>query len=792
MERPWHKSWPAGIPGELAYPQPPLWRLLEKQAAERGTQTALVDGNRNIPYSSLWEDARAFTDEFEKESIARGSRCVLALPNSEAFMSAYFGILRAGCVAVPVNPLAKRDELETVIANTQPAVLVLSRQCAEATGFPVNIPDVRRGVKDWPFVLIRTKREVSPLPPQVGEGESEGGLSPTRGVNSSGRHNNTAPTAWRNGVSPYIAAVIQQTGGTTGFSRGAVMSHENLIANAVQNATWFGWTPDDVIMGLLPFCHTWGLCTCVNSPIYAGAKVVSLERYDAEKAFELVQQHGITVWYGAASLFIMLLAHPALKHAKLSSLRYVKAGAMPIPHDLPKRWEDATGVKFVTGYGLTEASPETHDSPLERVKAGSVGIPLPDTDAKIVDADDPSRELPPGVSGELLIKGPQVMREYWNQPAETEAAFHDGWLRTGDIAYMDDDGYFYIVDRRKDLIKYKGHSIYPHELENILYKHAAVRECAVIGKPDAEAGELPKAFVALKDGCNASAEEILGYCAALVAPQKKVREVEFVKEIPKNRVGKVLRRKLRAREKPLARFLLQAERICAFTGAGVSAESGIPTYRGEGGLWTKYDPDKFASIDYFEKDPTYFWTFFKEIRIPLLKGAKPGPTHRALATLEAAGKLFAVITQNIDGLHQAAGSKTVFELHGNTRTMLCSKCGARYELAEVDEILETQMPPRCGKCSGVLRPDVVFFGESLPEDVLAGAFQAAARCDLMLALGSSLVVYPAAGIPLVAKERGARLVIINKGGTPFDPFADLALDAGAGEELMQAVEALCP
>ncbi|MDQ7780793.1 MAG: AMP-binding protein, partial [Planctomycetota bacterium] len=817
--RPWFRFWPAGVPKGLSYPPGGLCGLLERRATETPKAVALIDGAAQVSFGELWAAAQAVQAQLADMDVPPGSRVLLVLPNSASYPAAYFGILRAGCVAVPINTLAPLAEVEEIVGDTEPAAGIISVE---------RSPHLRE-------FLVAGVRHILSAEPQSASMAFSLASAGGRAGRVRSRTDNRARDPQESGGTD--AAVIQQTGGTTGTRKGAVMSHTNLIANAVQNATWFDWSTDDVVMGLLPFCHTWGLSICVHSVIFSGARVAVMDRYEVEKALQLVEDNRVTVWYGPASLFIALLNHPALTKANLSSLRYVKAGAMPIPEGLPRRWEDATGVRFVTGYGLTEASPETHNSPRNHVRPGSIGIPLPDTDARIADPEQPEVELPPGKTGELLVKGPQVMKEYWKRPEETAAAFSNGWLRTGDIARMDDDGFFYIVDRKKDLIKYKGHSIFPCDLENIVYRHEFVRECAVIGRPDQQVGEIPKAFVVLKEGCKPDAAAILDHCAKHAAPQKRLREVEFVREIPKNRVGKVLRRKLRARESPLARLILQSERIVAFTGAGVSAESGIPTYRGEGGLWTKYDPDKFASIDYFNTDPTYFWSFFKEIRIPLLKGAKPGPTHLALAALEKVSplplgegtgmrdafplshweragvrdeqtpharsthphpsplpegegrKLLAVITQNIDGLHQLAGSTRVLELHGNTRTIRCTGCPARHRMEEVDSLLETQMPPLCPKCKSVLRPDVVFFGESLPEDVLAEAFSVAGHCDLMLALGSSLLVYPAAAIPITAKERGARLVIINKSGTPYDAFADLAIDGPAGAHLEAAVDA---
>lgn len=235
--------------------------------------------------------------------------------------------------------------------------------------------------------------------------------------------------------------------------------------------------------------------------------------------------------------------------------------------------------------------------------------------------------------------------------------------------------------------------------------------------------------------------------------------------------------------KALATDIKNAKHIVAFTGAGISAESGIPTYRGEGGLWTKYDPSKYASISYFRQNPSYYWNFFKDVRYPILKKVKPNKAHLALVEIEAVGNLRTVITQNIDGLHQEAGSSSVIELHGTTRTIICMDCAKKYTIGEAFIKLEKQIPPLCSECNGILRPDVIFFGEMLEPQILHEAYRSAESCDLLLAVGSSLVVYPAANIPLRAKQAGAKLAIINIDSTPLDSVADYVINDTAGKFL---------
>jgi long-chain acyl-CoA synthetase len=324
-----------------------------------------------------------------------------------------------------------------------------------------------------------------------------------------------------------------------------MMTHYNLAANAVQNARWFNWTDRDTVLAVLPFCHTWSTCVCINSPILVGATTVLIERFDPTQVLQTIQNQRITICYGSATMFSVLVNHPRFSEYDLSSLRVVKAGAMPVPDELKRQWDKSAPVELISGYGLTEASPETHNNPPHRTKMGSAGIPITDTDARIVDLETGTQELPPGETGELVLKGPQVTSGYWKNPEETRQTLRDGWLHTGDIARMDEEGYFYIVERRKDLIKYKGYSVFPAELENVLYEHPAVEECLVLGVPAPDVGEIPKAFIIVKKGCSLSREEAVEFCQSRVAPFKKIREVEFVRELPKTVTGKPLRRLLR-------------------------------------------------------------------------------------------------------------------------------------------------------------------------------------------------------------------------------------------------------
>jgi long-chain acyl-CoA synthetase len=323
----------------------------------------------------------------------------------------------------------------------------------------------------------------------------------------------------------------------------------NLISNTIMCATWVGTKSDAAYLSILPFFHSYGMTTGILAPLYIGAKVVLFPNFDSKQVLQAIHKYQIVVFCGVPTLYEKLLTDPDLGKYSYSSLKYCISGADSLKPELRKRFEKVfSSAVLVEGYGLSEASPITHCHPFEsseEYKVGSIGIPWPDTDVKIVDLEKGENTLKNGELGELVIKGPQIMKGYWNKPEETTAVLRDEWLYTGDLGKMDKDGYFYILDRKKDLIKYKGHSVYPHELEEVLYEHTAVKSCSVIGKPDQIAGEIPKAYVVLKTGATISEQELMKFVNDKVAYYKAIREIEFRTSLPTNVIGKVLKRELR-------------------------------------------------------------------------------------------------------------------------------------------------------------------------------------------------------------------------------------------------------
>jgi long-chain acyl-CoA synthetase len=346
-------------------------------------------------------------------------------------------------------------------------------------------------------------------------------------------------------------AVLQYTGGTTGVAKAAVLTHRNLSINAQGAMAWLHIADfaDEVFLSALPFFHVFGMTIALNFPIFAGSALAIIPNpRDIAAVVQAVTKRRVTLFIGVPAMFAALNNFPGIDALDVSSVKGCFCGSAPLPVDVLQRFEQLTGSRIVEGFGLTEASPVTHGNPTGRRKVGSIGVPFVETDARIVDLETGTRELPTGEDGELVVKGPQVMQGYWNRPEETALALRDGWLHTGDIARMDAEGYFFISGRKKDMIIVSGFNVYPDEVDGVLAAHPAVLESATIGVPDRTRGELVKSFVVLRHGTVATAEEITAYCRENLAAYKVPRAIEFMDELPKSPVLKILRRELRARE----------------------------------------------------------------------------------------------------------------------------------------------------------------------------------------------------------------------------------------------------
>jgi len=360
------------------------------------------------------------------------------------------------------------------------------------------------------------------------------------------------PTPPKVELSPGDTALFQYTGGTTGTPKAAMLSHRNLVSNTLQVRAWFARAEDgkEIVLAALPFFHVYGMTTCMLFGVRMAAEIVTIPRpRPIETVMKIAEKCGVTIFPGVPTLYTAINNHPRVKDYDLRSVKLCLSGAAPLPIQVAETFERLTGGKLVEGFGMTEASPVTHCNPLfGRRKTGSIGLPLPDTEARILDLGT-GQPLPPDRDGELVVRGPQVMKGYSNRPEETANTIRDGWLHTGDIARMDEEGYFYIVDRIKDMIVASGFKVLPREVEEVLYMHPKVREAVVAGVPDPYRGETVKAYVVLKDGQQATPEEILEFCKLHMASFKVPKSVEFRKDLPKTLVGKILRRALVEEEK---------------------------------------------------------------------------------------------------------------------------------------------------------------------------------------------------------------------------------------------------
>ncbi|MEM2465676.1 MAG: long-chain fatty acid--CoA ligase [Candidatus Bathyarchaeia archaeon] len=550
--KPWYKFWPQGVRKHIDYPEVPLFEFLRSSAKKYPDKTAIIYFDKKITYKELDVLSDKFTTALVDLGVKKGDRVAIYVPNIPQFIISYYGALKAGAIVTAISPLYREREVEHQLNDSEAETIVvldllypIVKKVWEKTklrnvvvaGLKDYMPTfkallgsllkkipsykVKRKANIYFFTELMAKYEASPPKVEINPRED--------------------------------LAVLQYTGGTSGVPKGAMLTHTNLVSNALMCKEWLQANEgEEVVLAVLPLFHIYGMTTTMNAPVSFAGTMVLLPRFDPAVVLKAIHKYKVTVFCGAPTMYAMLIANPDLKKYDLTSVKFCVSGAAPLPPEVQKKFMEVTGGVLVEGYGLTEASPVTHANPLDKtmrtVKVGSIGIPWPDTDAKIVDMETGEKELPPGEIGELIVKGPQVMKGYWKMPEETAEVLKNGWLYTGDLGIMDRDGYFYITDRKKDLIKYKGYSVYPRELEDVLYEHPAVKLCGVIGKPAPIVGEIPKAFVVLKEGMTATEEELIKFVNEKVAPFKAIRELEIRKELPLNAVGKVLRRVLREEE----------------------------------------------------------------------------------------------------------------------------------------------------------------------------------------------------------------------------------------------------
>jgi long-chain acyl-CoA synthetase len=550
---PWVQYYEPGVAEHLTYPDMTLGGVLEDTSRKFPDHTALLFFGKKITYAELDRLASRFAHALAGLGVKKGDRVALMLPNIPQMVIAYYGTLRAGAIGVATNPLYHSHELEVQLKDSGASVLV-----AVDMFYPVIKPVLAKtsvrdlilcGIKDYlPFPLnllypIKARLDkqwvsVQRVPPIFDFLEIMDRSSETR------------PDI---AVAPGDTAILQYTGGTTGVPKGAVLTHRNLVVNAFQCRTWLTVRieGEERILAVIPFFHVYGMTTAMNLGILIGAELILLPKFHTKEVLATIQKHRPTIFPGIQAMYLAIGNYMKTHQYDLTSIKAAISGAGPLMKEVQDRFEHLTKSRIVEGYGLSEASPVTHANPIfGRRKTGTIGLPWPDTEARIVDLETGTRELPVGEPGELVVRGPQVMNGYWNKPEETAQALRGGWLHTGDIAKRDEEGYFMVVDRIKDMIKTVGENVYPREIEEVLFMHPKVKDAVVVGLPHEEyMGEKIKAFIVLKEGQTATAEEIIEYCKAELSKFKVPKEIEFRDQLPKTLVGKVLRRVLRDEER---------------------------------------------------------------------------------------------------------------------------------------------------------------------------------------------------------------------------------------------------
>lgn len=552
-EKVWLKKYPEEIPHEIDLPAMPVQQFLTEAYKAYPDKIAVHFMGKELTYKELYESSLKFANYLRSLGIEKGDRVAVMLPNCPQAVIAYYGTMYAGGIVVQTNPLYTERELQYQMADSGAKVLLV---------MDILYPRAMKIIKETALenVIVTGIKDYLPFPKNLVYPfiqKKQYGFSVK--VEHSGTNHLFTHIMQSSSPNPIPLdfdfeqdlALLQYTGGTTGLPKGVMLTHKNLVANTKMCDAWMYKSEEgnETVLGILPFFHVYGMTTVLILAVMLKGKMVLLPKFDAEQALKTIDKQKPTLFPGAPTMYIGLLNHPGIGNYDLSSIKACLSGSAPLPVDVQEKFEKITGGKLVEGYGLTETSPVTHANFIwhDRI-VGSIGVPWPNTDAIILRSGD-YEPLPPGEIGEIAVKGPQVMKGYWNRPEETAMSFYDGWFLTGDLGYMDENGYFYVVDRKKDMIIAGGFNIYPREVEEVLYEHEAIQECVVAGIPDPYRGETVKAYIVLKEGYSVTEEQLNEFCRKNLASFKVPRHYEFRTELPKTAVGKILRRSLIDEEK---------------------------------------------------------------------------------------------------------------------------------------------------------------------------------------------------------------------------------------------------
>ncbi len=559
--KPWLKFYDEGVPASIDYPKVPLDRLLAESAAKHPDHPAMIFGARvgsrlmdkAVSYRQFEDAVNRFAAAMQKLGVKKGDRVAMIMPNCPQIVIAYYGTMRAGGIATPGNFLYSAKEMEHLLndAGAEIAVVLSSyyhkvHSIRQHTGLRhiivTNVKDYFPPLLRLLFTVTKEKKEGHRVE-----------LASESDFWFQSLLTETEPSPDPVEVGPEDTACLIYTGGTTGVPKGAQLTHHNLVSNAVAGGYWsHSREAQEVSIAALPFFHAYGMTAAMNLTIATACTMVLIpDPRDVLHIMGAISKHKATFYVAVPTMYVRINTHPQVKEFDLRSIRVCLSGAAPLPVEVQEEFQALTGSKLVEAFGMTESSPATHVNPLDRNKIGTIGVPWPDTDARIVDIDTGEVELPRGEIGEMIMRGPQIMKGYWKQPTETANVLREHpslgpgvWLHSGDIARMDEEGYFQIVDRKKDMIICGGYNVYPRDIEDVLYQHPAVQMAGVAGIPDKYRGETVKAFVVLKEGMSATEEELIAFCREHLAKFKVPTSIEFRSELPLSALGKVLRREL--------------------------------------------------------------------------------------------------------------------------------------------------------------------------------------------------------------------------------------------------------
>lgn len=561
----WHEHYPKEIPTSIEYDEKPLYSYLEDSGLQFPEKKALSFMGKELSYKEVLTQAKKLANYFQSLGLEKGEKVVIMLPNCPQAVISYYGVLMAGGIVVQTNPLYTERELEYQVKDSEATFIICLDILLPKVTNVQNKTDIKHKIvtfiKDYlpfpknliyPFIQ---KREYN-LVVKVEQSEDTHVWQNIM--------NAAAPKYEKVNIDPKKdLALLQYTGGTTGHPKGVMLTHYNLVSNLQMSEAWLYKTKpgEEKVLAVLPFFHVYGMTTVMNFAVKQASQMILMPKFNAKDVLKVIDKEKPTLFPGAPTIYIGLINHPDIDQYDLSSIRACISGSAPLPREVQDTFEKITGGKLVEGFGLTETSPVTHANLIwgERVN-GSIGIPWPNTDSKIVQIGS-DEEAAIGEVGEVAVKGPQVMSGYWNNPEETENVLRDGWLFTGDMGYMDEEGYFYIVDRKKDMIIASGFNIYPREVEEILYEHEAIQEAVIVGIPDPYRGETVKAFIVLKEGHQVTEEELNSFCRENLAAYKVPRRYEFRDELPKTIIGKILRRQLVDEEAKLQEIESESEPV---------------------------------------------------------------------------------------------------------------------------------------------------------------------------------------------------------------------------------------